>query len=78
MDSRSTITAIAFAPGNPSTVYLATSGSGVYRSLDSGANWKPLNGGLTNLDVRLLAVASNGLYAVTSGGIFRATYESLP
>jgi photosystem II stability/assembly factor-like uncharacterized protein len=72
LDSRSIVTAIAFAPGNPSTVYLATSGSGVYKSLDSGANWEPLNGGLTNLDVRLLAVASNALYAVTSGGIFKA------
>jgi photosystem II stability/assembly factor-like uncharacterized protein len=72
LDSRSTVTAIAFAPANPSTVYLATSGSGVYKSLDSGANWGPLNRGLTNLDVRRLALVSNALYAVTSGGIFKA------
>jgi photosystem II stability/assembly factor-like uncharacterized protein len=72
LEARSTVTAIAFAPANPSTVYLATSGSGVYKSLDSGANWEPLNRGLTNLDVRRLAVASNALYAVTSGGIFKA------
>jgi photosystem II stability/assembly factor-like uncharacterized protein len=71
LDSRSTITAIAFDPGNPSTVYVATSGRGVYKSLDGGANWEPLNEGLTNLDVRLLAVASNALYAVTSSGIFK-------
>jgi hypothetical protein len=37
-------------------VYVATSGRGVYKSLD----------------VRMLAVASNALYAVTSGGIFKA------
>ena len=43
LEARSTVTAIAFAPANPSTVYLATSGSGVYKSLDSGANWEPLN-----------------------------------
>jgi len=72
LDSRSTVTAIAFAPANPGTVYLATSGSGVYKSLDGGANWEPLNPGLTNLDVRRLAVVSNALYAVTSGGIFKA------
>jgi photosystem II stability/assembly factor-like uncharacterized protein len=72
LDSRSTVTAIAFAPANPSTVYLATSGSGVYKSLDSGASWRPLNRGLTNLYVRQLVVASNALYAVTSGGIFKA------
>jgi photosystem II stability/assembly factor-like uncharacterized protein len=73
LDSRSTITAIAFAPANPTTVYLATSGSGVYKSLDGGANWEPLNRGLTNLDVRQLAVASNALYAITSSGIFKLT-----
>jgi hypothetical protein len=28
--------------------------------------------GLTNLDVRLLAVASNALYAMGSSGIFKA------
>jgi photosystem II stability/assembly factor-like uncharacterized protein len=73
LDSRSTVNAIAFAPENRSTLYVATSGGGVYKSLDGGANWEPLNQGLTNLDVRLLAVASNVLYAVTSSGIFKAT-----
>jgi photosystem II stability/assembly factor-like uncharacterized protein len=72
LDSRSSVTAIAFAPENSSTVYLATSGRGVYKSLDGGADWEPLNEGLTNLDVRLLAVDS-ALYAVTSSGIFKAT-----
>ena len=31
LDSRSTVTALAVAPGNPSTLYLATSGRGVYK-----------------------------------------------
>jgi photosystem II stability/assembly factor-like uncharacterized protein len=72
LDLRSTVTAIAFAPGNRSTLYVATSGRGVYKSFNGGANWAPFNEGLTNLDVRLLAVASNALYAVTSSGIFKA------
>ncbi len=71
LDSRSTVTAIAFAPDR-SALYAATSGHGVYTSLDGGATWGPLNEGLTNLDVRLLAVASNALYAVTSSGIFQS------
>jgi photosystem II stability/assembly factor-like uncharacterized protein len=69
--SRSTVTAIALAPGNPGTVYVATSGRGVYRSQDGGANWESMNQGLTNLDVRLLTVAPNALYAVTTSGIFK-------
>jgi photosystem II stability/assembly factor-like uncharacterized protein len=72
LDSRSTVTALAIAPGNRSALYAATSGRGVYKSLNGGAKWTPLNAGLTNLDVRLLAVASNALYAVTSSGIFKA------
>lgn len=75
LDSRSTVTALAIAPNNRSTLYAATSGRGVYKSLDGGAMWGPLNEGLTNLDVRLLAVASNALYAVTSSGIFTAIDE---
>ena len=74
LDSRSTVTAIAFAPDR-SALYAATSGHGVYKSLNGGAKWTPLNAGLTNLDVRLLAVASNALYAVTSSGIFKAIDE---
>jgi hypothetical protein len=52
LDSRSTVTAIAVAPGNRSTLYAATPGRGVYKSLDGGANWEPLNESLTNLDLR--------------------------
>ena len=72
LDTRSTVTALAIAPDNPKTLYAATSGRGVYKSLDGGARGRPLNQGLTNLDVRLLAVASNALYAVTSSGIFQS------
>jgi photosystem II stability/assembly factor-like uncharacterized protein len=72
LDSRSTVTALAIAPNSRSTLYAATSGGGVYRSLESGGRWQPLNEGLANLDVRSLTVASNVLYAVTSGGIFKA------
>jgi photosystem II stability/assembly factor-like uncharacterized protein len=74
LDSRSIVTAIAFAPENSSSVYLATSGRGVYKSIDGGGKWEPLNDGLSNLDVRLLTVAPNALYAVTSDGIFTANH----
>jgi photosystem II stability/assembly factor-like uncharacterized protein len=71
LDSRSTVNAIVVAPNNRSTLYVATSGRGVYKSVDGGASWAPFNDGLTNLDVRLMAVASNALYAVTSSGVFK-------
>jgi photosystem II stability/assembly factor-like uncharacterized protein len=70
--SRSIVTAIAFSPGSSNTVYVATSGRGVYKSIDGGARWMPFNEGLTNVDVHLLTIANNALYAVTTTGIFKA------
>jgi hypothetical protein len=46
-------------------LYAGSSGYGVFRSEDAGAHWSTFNDGLPNLDVRLLTVASNALYAVT-------------
>jgi photosystem II stability/assembly factor-like uncharacterized protein len=71
-------TAIKIAPRNPNTIYLATSGSGIYKSSDGGAHWAPFNENLTNVDVRVLAVASgslNRLYAATPGGVFTIVDE---
>jgi photosystem II stability/assembly factor-like uncharacterized protein len=71
LDSRATVTAIAFDPGNPVTLYVATSGRGVFRSQNRGVDWESMNEHLTNLDVRLLTVAPNTLYAVATTGIFK-------
>ena len=67
------ITALAVDPANPEVVYAGTSGNGIFRSRDGGANWTPFNEGLTNLDVRVLVIRPGrrgGLYASTSGGLF--------
>jgi photosystem II stability/assembly factor-like uncharacterized protein len=66
-------TSIAIAPRSPNTLYLTTSGSGIFKSSDGGAHWTPFNENLTDLDVRVLAVAPSGLnrlYAATTGGVF--------
>jgi hypothetical protein len=45
----------------------------VFRSGDGGASWIPFNDGLGNLDVRVLAIASNAprtIFAATAGGVF--------
>jgi photosystem II stability/assembly factor-like uncharacterized protein len=65
-------TPLAIDPDH-SVLYLGTSGSGVFRSADGGAHWTPFNEGLPNLDIRALAVTSDGLvYAGILGGVFRA------
>jgi hypothetical protein len=62
---------LALAPSNSNILYAGTSGSGVFRSTDSGDTWSEINEGLTSLDVRVLAVDPsnpNVVYAGTSGG----------
>ena len=47
--------------------------SGVTVSTNHGANWKYYNEGLTNLNVRTIAIDGDNVYAGTdSGGVFRA------
>jgi hypothetical protein len=72
-DTGSSIATIVIDPHNFNILYAGTSGGGVFRSIDSGANWSPFNDGLTNPDVRVLAIAPgspNTLYAGIAGGVF--------
>src|SRR3954471_14989814 len=62
----------------PTTIYAATEGSGVYRSLTDGVNWEPMNSGLTGvpgaLNVRTVLPSSTGttVLAGTSAGLFKS------
>lgn len=70
------VQALVVEPGNPSVIYAGTQLSGVYKSLDGGASWTAVNGGLTKLNVLSLAinpVLPTTLYAGTAGGgVFRS------
>ncbi len=49
-------------------------GSGVYLSTDNGTSWTAVNIGLTNSNVRALAVSDTNLFAGTDGGgVFHST-----
>ena len=50
------VRAIAIHPIRTGTVYAATYGLGVYKTLNSGATWNTLNNGLVNTDVRDLTM----------------------
>jgi photosystem II stability/assembly factor-like uncharacterized protein len=68
------ITALVIDP-KFSILYMGTSGAGVLRSIDGGKRWTAINDGLPNLNVRALAVSSDGsgtIYAATSAGVFTA------
>ena len=64
-------------PTRPQAIFAAVFGSGVFETLDGGANWFSLfsQSGLTNLNVRALALdpALQTIYAGTEAGIAAAS-----
>src|SRR5919198_6268059 len=73
------VTALAFDPHDPSTVYAgADSGAGVFKSSDGGRSWRAVNSGLTGdhaTNVEALAVdpkMPSTVYAGTRDGVFRS------
>jgi photosystem II stability/assembly factor-like uncharacterized protein len=74
------VSALAADPRNPSTLYAATCG-GVFKTPDGGANWRPVNSGLGEIDCSVpglgtLAVDplnTGTVYAVSGNQIFKTT-----
>ena len=76
LNTQYVFTSVAVSPAYAAdhTVFLSTSGDGVYRSLDGGETWKPINAGLGHLDISSLSIVADGagdfsvLAASASGG----------
>jgi len=60
---------VAFS-GSGSASYAGTETGGVYRSTDAGASWSQDNGGLSNLDVRAVAIAPDAVVLGTNSGVY--------
>jgi len=68
------IQTLVSAPGQASTFYAGTSNSGVYRTDDSGANWRPVNNGLGGRTISSLVIDPGNplvLFAGTTIGVFK-------
>ena len=50
------VTGFAIDPATPTTVYVATRRSGVFKSFDAGGNWFSFNTGLTTFATQVLAI----------------------
>ena len=67
-------TSVVIHPQSPQTIYVGARGSGVWKTTDGGATWKPLTDSLPTLTVSGLAIAPSQpqrLYLATPKGIFR-------
>jgi photosystem II stability/assembly factor-like uncharacterized protein len=62
-------------PSNGKTVYLGTSGAGVWKSIDAAATWRPVNTGLGDPQIWALATdqRSKLIYAATNNGVFKSS-----
>ncbi len=62
-------------PKTPATLYAASAGGGVFKSINRGANWAPATTGLTDPTVYTLAIDpanSSKLYAGCGTGLFKS------
>lgn len=63
ISSKTNITSIAILD---TTVFMATSSEGVYRTLDLGENWLPVNIGLTKLGIKQLLINDKYIIAIAN------------
>lgn len=68
--------AAAFHPKKNGVIYMGGDVLGVYKSVDSGRNWRITNNGLTDYGVYSLAVDRTNpetVYAASEGGLYKST-----
>jgi hypothetical protein len=73
---------VRFDPDHAGVAYAGTASAGLFKSVDGGVTWNPANQGLTDLDVRAIALNKDLLLVGTSHGVFSsrdgaATWQSL-
>jgi hypothetical protein len=61
---------VNFDPFQPATAYAGTQTAGIYKSVDEGKSWIAQSQGLSNMDVRSIAVASGLVLAGTAQGVY--------
>src|SRR5262249_35950854 len=65
---------IALATNAGGDIFVGTQGGGIFRSTDSAETWTGINSGLTDTNVRALAITGAGhIFAGTFTGVFRST-----
>ncbi len=71
--------AIAIDPSNSDIMYTGSSTLGIYKTIDAGATWSPMNTGLTNMAILSLAISPSNpqiLYAGTNYGANDGVYKT--
>lgn len=67
---------LAVDPANPATVYAGSWGAGMFKSLDGGATWFPINQGLGNMYINSLAIDPTQPQVLYAGTYRDQVYKS--
>ena len=68
---------LAVDPANPATVYAGSWGAGMYKSVDAGASWFPINNGLGNMFINSLAIDPTQPQVLYAGTYRNQVYKSV-
>src|SRR5438128_1048017 len=74
------VSAIAISPSDEATLLIASATGGIWKSTDSGANWRPVSDGAPALAISHIAYAPSNpsiVYAAT-GEVDGSAFEGLP
>ncbi len=71
------IVCLVYDPNSPDIVYAGTWGGGVFKSVDGGNNWTPMNNGLHNLYINAMAIDPNNSDILYAGPYQDKLYKSI-
>ncbi len=69
------VRAMAFHPSNPAVIWVGSVSGGIWKTVDSGASWQPVNDFMGNLSITSIVVSptnTNTMYASTGEGFYNA------
>jgi photosystem II stability/assembly factor-like uncharacterized protein len=72
------VNVVAVDPSNPNTIYIGAPSGGIWKSIDTGANWLPLSDNLPQIGVSGIAIDptdSNTIYIATGDKDSFSTYS---
>jgi hypothetical protein len=64
---------VVFDPQQPATAYAGTQTAGLYKSVNEGKTWVAQSQGLSNMDVRSIALGTGLVVAGTAQGVYYST-----